>query len=181
MEKKYEYKDDEYGINQEYAHPRSIELIPEEFFWSGIDDFAPFGSDEGDMALAEYRDWKVNNPNSPIYDCIKWTIEDVGEMLIDDYNEELLDRELVKSQVEDEEFDDEQYLFTLDISVIATGFGQLVEEGKIDGNIKPFLLIAIERQALLAQVNQELEYWKEETAQEYIQRMEVLKRALKEA
>ncbi len=181
MEKKRQYEEGEYGINQEYAHPNAIALIPEEFFWDCTDELAPFGSDEGDTALAEYRNWKVNYPDSPVYECIKWTIEDVGEMLIDDYNGELLDKDLIKSQVADEAFDDRQYIFTMDVSVIATGFGQLVDEGKMDAVIKPFMLVAVERQALWAEVNQELAYWEKEDAQEYIERMHVLKRALQEA
>jgi uncharacterized protein YfeS len=45
-----------YGIDKAHANKRAIELIPEEFFWSCIDELSPFGSDEGDTALAEFRD-----------------------------------------------------------------------------------------------------------------------------
>lgn len=40
-----------YGIDkdQDQAHPRAIELVPEDFFWSCIDELAPFGSDEGEI------------------------------------------------------------------------------------------------------------------------------------
>lgn len=30
-----------YGIDVEYAHPRAVELIPEDFFWDCCDELAP--------------------------------------------------------------------------------------------------------------------------------------------
>src|SRR5688572_29983234 len=147
--------DDLYGINIEHAHSKAIKLIPEEFFWSCIDELAPFGSDEGDTALAEYRDWKKNNPGSPTIECLKWTIEGVGEMDFQAYNESLLSREKIKNQIADEDFDDDQYVFTLDISVIATGSGQLVDEGTIDAQNKPIIKIAIERQIIWSELHDE--------------------------
>ena len=168
-------EEENYGINKEFAHPRAIELIPEDFFWDCVDELAPFGSDEGDLALSEFRDWKKENPNEPIYECIKWVIEDLTEKPISEYNEQIINRELIKSQVDDEDFDDEYYLFTVDISVIATGFGQLVDEGKIDESIKPIIQRAITRQKI--QIEIEDVYF----SKEYIANLIVLERVLKEA
>ena len=138
-----EIEDEPYGIDKDNAHERAIELIPEEFFWSCIDELAPFGSDEGDMALSEFRDWKKDNPNKEIYECLIWTIEGVSEKSLAEYNEKILDKSLIQSQLDDDDFDDQQYIYTVDISVIATGFGQLVDEGKIDSNNKPIIQLAI--------------------------------------
>lgn len=137
---------------------------------------APFGSDEGDTALAEFRDWRKANPTIPAYECLKWTIEGVGEISISDYNESLLSKELIKSQIEDEEFNDHQYIFTLDISVIATGFGQLVDEGVIDAQNKPLIQLAISRQKVWAEA---INGWA--FKEEYVDRLNVLERVLKEA
>src|SRR5688572_4911019 len=164
------------GIDIENAHKRAVELIPEEFFWSCIDELAPFGSDEGDTALAEFRDWKKRNPNTPTIECLKWTIEGVGEMDFKDYNEELLSREKIRGQISDKKFDDDQYIFTLDISVIATGFGQLVDEGKIDEQNKPLINIAIERQIIWSELH---DHW--DHSKRYISNLNVLKRALVKA
>ena len=131
-----------YGIDIDHANKRAIELIPEEFFWSCIDELAPFGSDEGDMALAEFRNWRNANPEVPTIECLKWTIEGVGNMEFADYNENLLSKDKIKKQIEDNDFDDQQYIFTLDISVIATGFGQLVDEGIIEPQNKPIIKLA---------------------------------------
>jgi hypothetical protein len=37
-------------------------------------------------------------------------------------------------------------MFTLDTTVIATGLGQLVDEGRIDEDAKPYLHVAVKRQ-----------------------------------
>ncbi len=166
--------EESYGIEKENSHRRAIELIPEEFFWSCVDELAPFGSDEGDTALSEFRDWRKNNPNKETYDCIKWTIEGVSEQDMSNYNQKILDRTEIKERIADENFDDQQFIFTVDISVIATGFGQLVDEGKIDLKNKPIIQLAIDRQKIWAELS---EHW--ENRNKYIENLNVLERALK--
>ena len=169
-------EEEKYGIDIDNAHQRAIELIPEEFFWSCIDELAPFGSDEGDTALAEFRNWRKENPATPIFECLKWVIESVGEMEFTDYNSEMLSRAKMKSQLEDEDFDDQQYIYTLDNSVIATGFAQLVDEGIIDADNKKIIQLAIDRQIIWAELSENWEHSKE-----YISNLKILDRALKAA
>ena len=166
-------EDEKYGIDIDNAHKRAIELIPEAFFWSCIDELAPFGSDEGDTALAEFRDWRKENPEAPTLECLKWTIEEVGEMSFEDYNSEMLSRSKIKSQIEDEDFDDLQYIYTLDVSVIATGFAQLVDEGLIEPENKKIIKVAIDRQIIWAEISED---WSHST--EYISNLKVLNRVL---
>jgi uncharacterized protein YfeS len=168
--------EEQYGIDKENANRRAVELIPEEFFWHCADELAPFGSDEGDTALAEYRDWRKQNPKTPTIECLKWVIEGVGEMEFDEYNADLLDREKIKAEIKDEDFDDQQYIFTLDVSVISTGFAQLVDEGIIEPQNKPIIQLAIDREIIWAEVSERWEH-----AKEYIANLNVLKRALQVA
>lgn len=165
--------DELYGIDKENAHKRAIELVPEEFFWSPIDELAPFGSDEGDTALAEFRDWREENKGKELVECLKWTIEEIGEMDFEAYNEDILSRDTIKKQIEDPEFDDHYYLFTLDISVIATGFGQLIDEGHIDQSAKSTIKIAINRQVIWSELHSDWEH-----SSHYISNLDVLKRVL---
>lgn len=171
-----EEQEEKYGIDIDNAHPKAIELIPEEFFWSCINELAPFGSDEGDTALAEYRDWRKANPDTPTLECLKWVIESVGEMKFADYNQKITDKMLIKSQLEDEDFDDQQYIYTLDNSVIATGFAQLVDEGIIEQQNKPIIQLAIDRQKNWAELSDGWEHSKE-----YISNLQVLERVLNKA
>lgn len=165
--------EEQYGIDIDFAHERAKELIPEEFFWSCIDELAPFGSDEGDTALAEYRDWRKQNPDTPTIECLRWVIESVGEMDFANYNNSLLDRIKVEDAIKDEDFDDQQYIYTLDNSVIATGFAQLVDEGIIESANKPLIQLAIDRQKIWADVSTDWEH-----ADQYIDNLKVLERAL---
>lgn len=165
--------EENYGIDIDHAHKKAVELIPEEFFWSCIDELAPFGSDEGDTALAEFRNWRKQNPEAPTIECLKWVVESVGEMNFKDYNQELLERDRIKEAIEDEDYDDQQYLYTLDNSVIATGFAQLVDEGLIEVANKPIIQLAITRQIIWAELSTD---WK--FADQYINNLKVLNRAL---
>lgn len=165
-----------YGIDKNHAHKRAVELIPEVFFWDGVDELAPFGSDEGDMALSEFRNWRKSNPKTSTYECLKWTIESIGELNISDYNENILNKKLIEKQISDDGFNDQQYIFTVDISAIATGFGQLVDEGKIDEKGKPLIQLAIDRQRIWAELNKNWNHGKD-----YINNLNILERVLKKS
>ena len=168
--------EEKFRIDKDYAHPKAIELIPEDFFWSCIDELAPFGSDEGAIALVEYRDWRKENPNTPTLECLKWVIEAVGEMNYADYNQKIVDKQLLKLQLEDTDFDDQQFIYTLDISVIATGFAQLVDEGIIEQQNKPIIKLAIDRQKIWTELVEDWEY-----SNQYLDYLHVLERALNQA
>lgn len=148
--------------------------MPEDFFWNCSDELAPFGSDEGDTGLHEYREWRDRYPKSPLLDCLKWTVEGVGEISFAEYNQSLTDKELIRQQIQDPEFDDGQYIFTLDVSVLSTVFGQLVDEGHIDVAAKPIAEITIERQRNWAEAQKDWTH-----GDQYLKNLSVLLRVLK--
>ena len=132
--------------NPELAHPRARELMKEDFFWDCVDEWAPFGSDEGNDAYYEWRNWREKNPNKELIECFSWVLD--GRL--DDYNESLITDERIDKDIEDpgSSFLSDGYdVFTLDATIIATALGQLLDEGKIDNNAKPFINIAIKRQS----------------------------------
>ncbi|MFZ6051535.1 hypothetical protein [Halocola ammonii] len=162
--------DEPYGIDKDRAHQRAIQLIPEEFFWSNFDELAPFGSDEGDMALAEFREWRTRNPKSETLDFLRLTIENLTDKGLSDYNQKVLDESSVSPQ------EDLHQIFIVDTSVIATGFAQLVDEGKIDNKNKPIVELALKRQKLYA-----TKFYEWQNTDEYLKNLVVLERVLKEA
>lgn len=168
-----------YGIDRDHAHPRALELAPEDFFWNCVDELGPFGSDEGDMALSEWREWRQENPTAPALDCLIWTIESVGEMDIEDYNDSLLDERTLTAQLANEDFNDVQYIYILDTSVIATGFGQLVDEGRIDLDSKPLIQRAIDRLTLWSGLTDAI--LPTQYQEEYHAKLQVLARILQQA
>ncbi|MEC5142743.1 hypothetical protein [Chitinophaga sp. 212800010-3] len=167
---------DIYGIDKEHAHPRALALLPEEFFWDCMDELAPFGSEAGETALVGFRDWRNTHGNAPMMQRMKEVIESVGKIELSEYTEALTDRDLLIRQKEDPAFDDEQCIFTLDTSIIATAFGQLVDEGTIDADIKPLVLIAIERQIAWAQLSESWSY-----AEQHIGYLNILSGVLEQA
>ena len=169
-------EEENYSILNSNAHKRAIELAPEEFFWDEVNELSPFGSDEGYTALSEFRRWRNSNSSSPLIECLQWTIESVGEMKFEQYNNSILNRDLILNQIGNQEYDDQQFIYTLDVSVIATGFGQLVDEGVIEKDCKDLIQIAISRQIIWAELNETWNY-----RNEYISNLKILERILKEA
>lgn len=129
----------------ESAHSRARELMREPLFWDCVDEAAPFGSDEGHDAYYEWRDWRSRNPDAPLTDCFDWILD--GDLYA--YNETLASADQVEADLANPDealFSDLFDMFTLDTTIIATGLGQLMDEGKIDKDAKPFIHVAIKRQ-----------------------------------
>jgi uncharacterized protein YfeS len=130
----------------ETAHPRAGELMTEEFLWDCTDEEAPFGSDEGFDAYYEFREWRRRNRKQPLTACLAWIMQ--GEDL-ENYNDELCSDEAIERDLEkpDQAFLADAYdMFALDATVIATALGQLLDEGRIDPEAKPYVRVAIKRQ-----------------------------------
>ncbi|MFN0058446.1 MAG: molybdate metabolism regulator [Planctomycetota bacterium] len=131
--------------NPEAAHPRARELMTEDFFWDCMDEDAPFGSDEGYEALHEFRDWRASHTSASLVDCLSWIMS--GRLA--EYNQELLDESRVAQDLgnPDGAFLADHYdMFTLDTTVMATGLAQLIFDGRIDSDAKPYLRVAAKRQ-----------------------------------
>jgi uncharacterized protein YfeS len=127
------------------AHARARELMTEEFFWDCADEECPFGSDEGHDAYYEFRDWRAQHPSAPLVACFDWIMQ--GELA--GYTVDLASDGRVEADVESPEagfLADSYDMFTLDATVISTGLGQLLDEGRIDPEAKYHLRVAIARQ-----------------------------------
>ncbi len=99
------------------GHPRAPQLM-EEALWDCTNELAPFGSDEGANAYAEFRSWREEHLGADLSECLEW----IGD-----------ERDCADA-------------FTFDATVIATILGQLVDEGRIDASVKPAARAAIARQ-----------------------------------
>lgn len=157
MDEEESFNDEEHDpFNEpELAHPRARELMTEEFFWDCTDEEAPFGSDEGDTAYYEFRSWRRRNKDKNLTACLAWIMD--GEEL-ESYNDELCSDETIERDIEnpDEAFLADAYdIFTLDTTVVTTALGQLLDEGHIDAEAKPFVQVAIKRQLHLKHLTSE--------------------------
>lgn len=117
----------------------------EDFFWDCVDEHAPFGSDEGATAYDEWRRWREDNPSRPLTECLSWILS--GRL--EEYNESLCKDERIAADLENPEgafLSDSYDIFTLDTTVIGAALGQLLDEGVIDIDAKPYVRIAVTRQ-----------------------------------
>jgi uncharacterized protein YfeS len=57
--------DSDWELSIAFSHPRARALFREPFFWDGIDDHAPWGSDEGADALASLGETQTANGSPP--------------------------------------------------------------------------------------------------------------------
>ena len=72
----------------------------------------------------------------------------MSEIEADDDNERILLKGKIEQQIKRSDFDDRHYIYTLDVSIIAIGFGQLVREGGIEPEAKPMIGLALKRQLI---------------------------------
>ncbi|HCS54657.1 hypothetical protein [Rubinisphaera sp.] len=127
------------------AHPRARELMRESLRWDCVDEAAPFGSDEGSDTYYEWRNWRSENPDAPPTNCFDWILD--GNL--DAYNEALASGaqvEIVLANSDDALLSEQFDMFTLDMTIIASRLGQLMDEGTMDTDAKPFIHVAIKRQ-----------------------------------
>lgn len=132
--------------NPVLAHENARELMSEKFLWSCTNELAPFGSDEGWDAYYEWRSWRQDYKDMNICYCLNWILS--GR--IEEYNENLYSDDVIEENIAEPNsaFLAEHYdTFTLDTTIIATVLGQLLDEGKIDLEAKPYALVAINRQS----------------------------------
>ena len=77
---------DNFEYSLKSAHPKAQALMKEEFYWSPIEETAPFGSDDGSEAAYGFRPWRLLNKTSSPVNYVKETIEGWGYAFFD-YNE----------------------------------------------------------------------------------------------
>jgi uncharacterized protein YfeS len=145
LQKDIEMSDHNPFNEPEVAHARARELMVEPFFWDCINEFAPFGSDEGFDAYYEWRRWREENPSRTLKDCLSWVLVDQLAGYTDTlYSDERIERDLTnpKGAFLVDHYD----MFTLDTTIIASALGQLLDEGTIDADTKAYVYVAINRQ-----------------------------------
>ena len=139
---------------------KALEIADYEFFWDSGDQLAPFGSEEGYIAFIELNEWLDENPGKPIIEYFKWVFS-IWDMELSDFDDKIIEEDNIIKTIQDYDFDDT--IFAFDVTLIASGFGQLIIQGKIDESIKNIVHLAILRQSSSIVLNHLLfdkESWK---------------------
>lgn len=124
------------------AHPNAKPLLYDEFFFDPIEETAPFGNDDGADAYVHFLQYRLGNPKGSLLECVKLLIDNWGYPKFDLYETDFHKLEpylMHKDRAP-------RMLRGTDAIIVATAFGQLYKEGKMDKDIREFAQIAIKRQ-----------------------------------
>ncbi len=134
------------GPSRKTSHPNFVKAMTADFYYDCVDEYSPFGNDDGADMLYHLEDWY--REKKLFRNIVKWLFNEIDEMGFQYQSKQcsqILDLETL-SMIQEE---DEYMLLCMDNSIIAAGFGQLKITGKIDTKLKKITLTAIERQLLL--------------------------------
>ena len=133
-----------YKIEFSNAHPNAQRLMPDEFFYSVIDGFAPFGDDDSWETFMAFKDWLSEHTKGNKIEFIENQLDYFGYSRFDlrtqDFN-------VLKEYIQSNSLG-MRYLLGTDQVIIATAFGQLYLQGLIDLNLRALAKVAIQRQLL---------------------------------
>ncbi|MBO6104429.1 MAG: hypothetical protein J6O99_00855 [Methanobrevibacter sp.] len=124
-------------------YKRAVKVADYKFFWDATDELSPVGCDAAYIAFCEIANWLVENPKTSIIECFIWILES-WDLELEDFNDDIIDSENILKIIQDMDFYEE--LMSLDYTIIATGFGQLILQGKIDDDVKNIIQLSILRQ-----------------------------------
>ena len=128
----------------QHAHANAQQIMKDEFLWSPIEETSPFGNDDGADAIIEFYEWRKSNKSKKAKDFIAYIITEWGYKT---YNFNITDTIEINKFISSSQIGD-RIFFGIDDIIIATGFGQLIIEGKIDEDLKSITLVALHRQLL---------------------------------
>ena len=139
----------DYSPTIDKAHPNAKRLMKEEFYWSPIEETAPFGSDDGADTYAGFADWrqtyKTDNPKEFLMEQIEsWAYPTF------DFNETNFEK--LKPYLKQSDLGT-RFMSGIDAAIAAIAFGQLYLEGTVDKDFKELAKTSIKRQLIPEMLN----------------------------
>ncbi len=144
--KKFYIDEPEIGPDPATSHPRFNQMMSEEFYLDCLDEFSPFGNDDGADTLYRLQDWyEQTEGKEDIVNFMFDFIDGFGFKYACDGCVQSLDMEQINWMMQEDPF----FIDCMDKAVIATVFGQFKIEGKIAPRLKELGFVALERQKLV--------------------------------
>jgi uncharacterized protein YfeS len=159
---------EEETLTLENCHPNFVNLLRSVFYYDCTDEYSPFGNDDGSDQLYNLESWYRDNKGEK--NVIKWlykTINSFGFKITSEAASKIID-ETILDQFEDV---DPDFLQCMDNTIIATAFGQFKISGQLDAELKELALLALQRQKILQEMDEEPE-------QSYLERLGVMENDL---
>jgi uncharacterized protein YfeS len=126
------------------AHPNAKKFMTDSFFFSPIEETAPFGSDDGSGTYVSFQSWRKINPHQSLITFLKEQIDEWG---YNKFDIEETNLEKLKPYLRQDEMNT-QYMTGIDQAIVALAFGQLHLEGKMDNDIKNLAILSVNRELL---------------------------------
>jgi len=139
----------DYSPTIDNAHPEAKRLMTDEFYWSPIEESAPFGSDDGADTYAGFAEWrethKTNNPKEYLFDQLNSWGYPPFDLIETNF-------EQIKPYLNQSELGS-RFITGIDAAIIAIAFGQLYLEGTVDKDFKDLAKIALKRELIPEMLN----------------------------
>lgn len=132
----------DYSPTFDKAHPTAKRLMSEEFFFSSIDETAPFGNDDGADTYAGFKDWRSSHSTDDPADFLFDQINEWGYPKFDIYKADI--KKLIPYLKESEM--SSRYMSGIDAAIVSIAFGQLYLEGAVHKEFRETTRTAIKRQ-----------------------------------
>jgi uncharacterized protein YfeS len=139
----------DYSPTFEKAHPTAKRLMSEEFYWSPIEETAPFGSDDGADTYAGFADWRQTHRSENPKEFLMEQIDYWGYPFFD-LNEIKFDK--LKPYLNQSDLGT-RFMSGIDAAIVSIAFGQLYLEGTIDKDFKELAKTSIKRQLIPEMLN----------------------------
>ena len=134
----------DYSPTIDKAHPNAKRLMNEDFYWSPIEETAPFGSDDGADTYAGFADWRRTHKTENPKEFLMQQIDYWGYPTFD-LNETNLDN--LKPYLKQSDLGT-RFMSGIDAAIVSIAFGQLYLEGTVDKDFKELAKTSIKRQLI---------------------------------
>jgi uncharacterized protein YfeS len=132
----------DYSPTPDQAHPNAKQLMNEEFYWSPIEESAPFGSDDGADTYAGFAAWRMTHKSDKPEEFLMEQIDNWGYPSFD-FNETNFEK--LKPYLKQSELGI-TCMSGIDAAIPAIAFGQLYLEGTVEKDFKELAITSIKRQ-----------------------------------
>ena len=150
--KKFYFDDDEMGLAVQTSHPNFNSIIKKDFYFDCVDDFAPFGNDDGADALMSLQDWYKEKRRGKVVNWLYRYIDGFGFR----YKSKWVSGFTELDDIIWLEGEDPSFIGIMDRAIIGIGFGQCKITGFINPDLKKIVFAAIARQKLIHQYDREV-------------------------
>jgi len=131
------------------AHPIAKQLMNDAFYWSTIEETAPFGNDDGADTYAGFAEWRKTHPLENPQTFLMEQLDDWGYPVFDIYETNF---DKLKPYLQQNNLGT-RFMSGTDAGIISIAFGQIYLEGTVDKDFKKLATTAIRRQLIPEMLN----------------------------